>query len=529
MILKKPYAFLIKNFKLIHILLMLLIIFFSTKYSKIVSFFTGYVNGSTSVSENAASIFISPILFYLLAIILVFSILMYLLMTKKNKPNKLYLFIVLYYIVLLFSIIHAGNMIDSLADTTLSQQTSRAYRDIYLIFSFPNYFFILLCLIRGIGFDVKKFNFGKDLEELQIKSEDNEEFEFVLGNDNYKAKRKIRRYIREFKYYIIENKFIFSILITILIIGILITVGLKVFVTDVSYKIGDTTSANIFTYTLNNAYETELNYNGNKIKQDKKYIILDMSITNNSSTQSLKSEYMYLLYGKEKIYYKTSNQNNFSDLGVVYTNKEIKTGKTANNLILFEVPKNVNEKKCILYLFDYTQTTKKGEEYIYKKFVFIPQKLDKELEPKEQKLNTEFSLGSELFGNSTFTITSSRITGSFAYKYQECKNKNSCEEKTDVEIAEDPLNKKLLILEYKLVKDPKSLYLKNNSTSSLFNKYMNISYGNDEKLTEISANARINDKIKNTIILEVPQSIEYYKNINLIYKTRYNKYFIKLK
>lgn len=529
MILKKPYAFLIKYFKLIHLILMLLIIFFSTKFSKILSFFNGYVKGSTSISENASSIYISSILYIVLFIILAFSILMYLLMTKKQKPNKLYLYLFIYYIILFFSIIYAGNLINSLADATLSQQESRAYRDIYLILSMPNYLFIILSFIRGIGFDVKKFNFGKDLSELEISSEDSEEFEIALENDNYKAKRRIRRTIRELKYYILENRFIFTVICGLLLLVSIVLIGLKIFVTDASSSIGQTINANGFSYTLNKAYETKLNYRGNKIKKEKKYIILDMNITNNLTVRNVKSEYMYLSYDNQKAYFKTSNKNNFSDLGVVYSDDDITQGKTINKLLVFEIPDNVEEDKYTLYIYDQTKYNKDGEEYIYKKYTFTPERPDGKLDEEEKKLNEEIKLGEKLFGNSFITIEAANISGAYEYKYNDCPYNGSCIEKIDVELPSDPVNKKLLIIRYKLVKDPKSLFLKNNDINSLFNKYMNISYKNNDKVTEISADARINSKIDNIIILEVPQSVENYKDVNLVYKTRYNKYLINLK
>ena len=46
-----------------------------------------------------------------------------------------------------------------------------------------------MVLVRGLGFDIKKFNFVKDLHELDIDVTDEEEVELTLGNTNV-AKRK---------------------------------------------------------------------------------------------------------------------------------------------------------------------------------------------------------------------------------------------------------------------------------------------------------------------------------------------------
>ncbi|MDD2505678.1 MAG: hypothetical protein PHF21_05395, partial [Bacilli bacterium] len=73
----------------------------------------------------------------------------------------------------------ALGVMNSIGEASLTQRSSLAYRDFFIILSLPQYYFLIMSIIRGIGFDVRKFNFTKDLEELEIKSEDDEEFEFV--------------------------------------------------------------------------------------------------------------------------------------------------------------------------------------------------------------------------------------------------------------------------------------------------------------------------------------------------------------
>ena len=46
MILKKPYAFLIKNFKLIHAVLTVLYIYLAFYVSGLLNFYKGFINGS---------------------------------------------------------------------------------------------------------------------------------------------------------------------------------------------------------------------------------------------------------------------------------------------------------------------------------------------------------------------------------------------------------------------------------------------------------------------------------------------------
>ena len=63
MILKKPYAFLIKNFRAIHILLTLLCVYITYKTTGVISFFREYIanNYSVTVTDNLVTSTISPL------------------------------------------------------------------------------------------------------------------------------------------------------------------------------------------------------------------------------------------------------------------------------------------------------------------------------------------------------------------------------------------------------------------------------------------------------------------------------------
>src|SRR5699024_3037500 len=99
-------------------------------------------------------------------------------------------------------------------------QTVRGIRDVAFIVYLPQFFFTLYCALRGIGFDIKKFNFDEDAKEMEITDIDDEEFELVFGKDAYKYKRTLRRFIREFKYYVLENKAAFAVLASMVVIAI---------------------------------------------------------------------------------------------------------------------------------------------------------------------------------------------------------------------------------------------------------------------------------------------------------------------
>ena len=303
MILKKPYAFLIKYFKIIHIIIFLLALVINNYYVKIYKFFKNY-SSSNFYDYNIAKDYLPTISFIAVIFLIGFLSIMFYLMEKKKKPTKLYIFSIIYYIVLLISMLFIYNKINTLYEATLTQRASRLYRDVYFIFNLPHYYFLFMYLVRGIGFDIKKFNFSKDMQELEIKAEDNEEFEFEFGKDNYLIKRKIHRLYREIIIYYKENKFLINIVGGTIISIILVTALINTSITIHKYHIGSSLTADKFVYKLNNAYVTSYDYKNKQISNDNKYIILDMTLTN-KGTYELKPEEMYIMYnGNQEAIYK---------------------------------------------------------------------------------------------------------------------------------------------------------------------------------------------------------------------------------
>ena len=105
MILKKPYAFLIKHFKIIHLILLVITSYIAYRFNKILDFFSSYNKSSILVPENAAHNYISFILFIAIIIVIIFGIIMYRLMKKKHKPSSFYLATIIYYILLFIGVI----------------------------------------------------------------------------------------------------------------------------------------------------------------------------------------------------------------------------------------------------------------------------------------------------------------------------------------------------------------------------------------------------------------------------------------
>lgn len=527
MILKKPYAFLIKYFKVIHIIILLLLLYINSYYSKISTFFKNY-SSTHFYDTNIAREYLPMFVFIAVIVILgLFSILYYL-MHNKKKPTRLYVFSIIYYFIVLVSMFIIYDKINTLFDVTIEQRTSRLYQDIYFILKIPSYYFIVMYLIRGIGFDIKKFNFKKDLEELEIKAEDNEEFEFVLGKDTYIYKRKIHRFFRELVYFYKENRFIVNIVLMV-IGGILLSfVLINISISIHKYHVGSSISATNFTYKLNNAYITSYDYKNEVINVNKKYVLVDITITNMGSNV-LKAENIYLSYnnGKQSTL-KTSLSNAFSDMGTVYKG-DIIPNEPTSLILVYEVPANIRIYNTKLMVYTKSVVKNDKTEYVYKEYKFNLVKLDKNKSEESISLNSVYNFGSSLYGSTNIMITDINIMDKYEYTYEKCNSEEVCQTLTDVIVPENKGMKKLLVVDYNVNLDSNSLIARslNNNVTSILNKFSRLSYMKNDKLTELQIYGKSNDRVENKIFYEIPNDVGFdNENKSFIIDTREFRYIL---
>ena len=200
MVLRRPYAFLIKYFKLIHIILFILFAYITFKANNIVTFFKDYIlyNGSVGIEMTN---YITPFIYIAIFLIIIMSITIYYLMKYKKKPKLFYIITIVVSLLSLLLFINLTNNIRVLETTVLPAKEIRLLRDISRV----NYWMLLIItipvLIRGLGFDIKKFNFNKDLKDLKLEAEDNEEVEVTTNISSDKILNTGRKQVRELKYY----------------------------------------------------------------------------------------------------------------------------------------------------------------------------------------------------------------------------------------------------------------------------------------------------------------------------------------
>ena len=342
MIIRKPYAFLIKHFRMIHLFMFACVLYVSYKSTALLNFFNGYVkNGYYSYVDNLSGTLINFYVFAAIIIIVLLGITIYILLKWKDKKRTLYVFMCCFYLALFVAYIVYFGFLTVIENNVIDERVLRTYRDIILILNLPQYFFIIMTFIRAVGFDIKKFDFKKDMEELDIAAPDDEEIEISFGGDNYKLKRRLRRSLREFKYYALENKFFFGVICTLLLLSFVFVVYLNYDVYNKKYNETDLFSIDGVNFKVLASYSSDVDYKGNYITEGKEYVIILVNMINNTDERkNLKTENLKLIVDGEEYSISFSKNNHFVDLGEGYYNQTLYPGEEKEYVFVYEIPKD---------------------------------------------------------------------------------------------------------------------------------------------------------------------------------------------
>ena len=506
MIIRKPYAFLIKYFKIIHIILFFLIGYLSIKTRNIYIFFRDFLkNGTYTYTVNMGSNYIN--IFMIISTISLFILLtaIYFLMKQKGKKVFYYLSSLIYYLLSFVVLIFFLTVFNNLEFRNYSNQSLVIFRDIAMILYYFNYIFLIVAFIRGFGFNIKKFNFEKDLKDLDITDSDREEIEINSGIDYENISNFFRKRKRNLKYTIKENSFI----ITFILVSLFSLIGASFLfnklVTNKTYKETDLIIDNNINYVINYSYITNVDNNSNVIKKNTNYLIVDYSITNHSSMNINPEINNSRLKVGDNYYYPVTNLNNlFADLGNIYKNQIIRINDTKSYILIFEV---TDKNRFILELYTGKSVSHGEVSYQYKNILLSP-KETKENNLGNYKVNDKIDLSKTYFTKGTLKVLDYQIIDNYDYTYQKCDNNNCVDYKATV-IATG-FNKLLKIdYEFDLDKD-------------IFN-YLNIKYNNNlissSKLRNITPS-----NIQNSVFIEVPNSID--SEFDLYFNIRNTKFSI---
>lgn len=347
MILRRPYAFLIKHFRLIHIIITALLGYVLIKTRGIYKYIITVINDSVNRYNALDYIDYSIYIFMIIAISLCFIV--YWLLKFKDKPRRAYKFTIVGYILIGIFLFVLYSYMNGFSNNFIEQRIIRLYRDIFLIVIVFQYFSIAFMLIRGLGFDIKKFNFSKDAQELNLNSSDSEEIEIDTQIDTSNALRILRKQGREFGYFFQEYK----LYIIIVIIIVLLITGYKsynYFNKKLKVYKENEIFGNIYKININNSYY-------NLSEENNNYIIIDLGISKLGNIERLNPNNIVLMIGKKEYLPNKNICYKFTSFGSCYKKQYI-TNNNENYILVYPVEETNIKKAYIQYNETYDNSYK---------------------------------------------------------------------------------------------------------------------------------------------------------------------------
>ncbi len=534
MILRKPYAFLIKHFRLIHIILAFLAGFITYKYYRIIGFFNQYLknNFSGNYYPGFSSEYIDIFVYLALIFILIGLAGMLILFIYKKKKPKSYILAIGYYILLFIGVILVKNTMVSIETNYITTEVARLYRDITMIIFIPQLPLLVLFVMQGLGINIDKYNFKQDLKNLEIENKDNEEFELTFKGDTVKLQRNVRRFFREFIYYVKENKFVFTIIaiITSIILVVVIYNNLPKNMNGL-FNQGDYFSNLGINYKIQDSIVTNLDYNGDKIN-NKYYVVVKLYIENNSDKlQKLDFNRFRLEVNKETRYPIFDKGVYFIDYARNLTGSTIAKKSQNTYSLVYEISDNEIKKNYRIKI-DGGLTTSKDEIVGKYNYVSInPVVIDRPRVEGMYDLGNEINFVSSNLKNTKLKLSNLEITDKYTYTYEFCTRFNKCDNYINqVKIDNTKNNTTLMVFDYTLSLDTtSSFYTENTSIKNIVENFAKVKYieNNEEKYADVYYVTPSN--LNNKIIVETTNKVNEVDTAYLAFIIRNKEYLIRLK
>ena len=535
MILRRPYAFLIKHFRLINFILAIISGFIAYKTFQIARFFIDYIsNGYTGAFYEGYYTNYISLSFYVALILLVFGLIsLVVLFIYKKRQNKVYLGALGFYLLSFVLLSLVKGLMISMETTVITAEASRAYRDISLILLIPQFTFIIFFLMYGFGFNFSKFNFQQDLRDLQISEEDSEEVEITIKKDNVKLQRNLRRFSREFIYYIKENRFIFILIC----VGVAVLLGYVVYkslpnIIDDTYIQGDMFTYQNVSYRIEDSIITNLDYKGDTLKNGKYYLVIKLYAKNNTTLVQSLNYNNFRLEVDNNYYYPISDKgDNFIDYAKNFFGSDIK-GESENTFsLVYELdPKEVRKTYRIKISNGsaFVDKTFKGK---YNYVTITPIIVDRIVSEGEYEVGKEIVFNNSNLKDTKFTVTDYQVSNRYTYKYQSCIRSDMCTEYQNmINVGFNTNEKTLLILGYDYqISESIPFYSYSADISSFASSFFKIKYeyNGEEVVENVKDVTPSSDKSK--LVLEVPSKVRDTSHFSLVIRIRNKEYLVKFK
>lgn len=511
MIIRKPYAFLIRYFRFINFLILILSSYILYKSSQALDFFNIYVDTRQFIESDTLVMDIIPTMVVVIPIFLIIICLaIIVLFRKKDKPSMFYIFALIFYIIYIIFCIVSRGIIRTIMFEGIDPRVSRIIRDIWLIVCICDVAIVLFSIVRASGFDVKKFNFLEDIKELKIDDEDSEEYELTTKFDADKLKIKVAMQKEEFKAFFYENKFIIILISILMFVVIPTTFIAKSIISNKRYVLNEVIDLDNFNLKFTGAYVTKKNYNGDILfTGDNSYLIVAFNITNLKNEKRAINLNNMRLEVNNKIYIPTTNYYDlFVDIGKGYNNYAI-SKESRDYIVVYAISDEDLEHEMIVRYADKLTVKNQKVNALYYRTIIEPKEIDSDRKTINKTVNEDLIIDYGELKDTKFNVSNYKISDIFSYD----------------------VNKKVkyIINNYGLVMSLNYTYSSNNiSFNDFIENYVFITY----KYNGLVYNRKIeliDSSNTGVVYFNVNEDMKDATEISLVIDSRNTKYVYKLK
>ena len=522
MVFRKPYAFLIKNFRLMHIILTICCVYLITKTSAIISFLSDYIaSDDLVIGQNVVGGLYNNLMFIIPVLMLIFFIILLVIMTVKEKPRTFYIINIIVYFLIFILFIYGHGVLKGMEKELITPQKVKTLHDLFVYALIFQFFTVVIAAIRGLGFDIRKFDFAKDLQSLDISDEDNEEFEVAINYDFDDTKRRIKKKIRTAKYTYKEHKFAIHVTIILLVLFCGYTYYKNSSISIKKYHLNSIISMNSISTKFTNAYVVDTDYIGRDLNTN--LLILKVDVKTNSKTVKKFVTGSYELIIDNQVYHHISKYDDeFKDIGTTYKSQDLSLTEYKSFVLVYDIGTK-NPTKAKLKISNLV-----GQDYVY--LDFNVKSFTKNNKPVEYKINDEVSLKDTNLADTKFKIKSASINEKVTLNYEFCVTKDECvssKEYLRPDYYHTGVPKTILRMEYDFESSDVTSFYKLISTYGSLEYVIN----GETKVQEVPfkniKSSRLNeDGICN---LEIVKEAENASEIYLVFNIRNNEFRYKVK
>lgn len=525
MILKKPYAFFIKYFKIIHLIMAIFMGLLIFQTNTFLQFFNEYINSNMiTTGLNLIDTYFSKLSYIYISIVLIFDFIVWFLLDYKKKKNIFYVINFVGYVSVLVFYIYLSSLLTSMSKQIIDTRLIMAIRDLVIIFFTFQTFSIFVVVSRFFGLNIKQFNFESDLKELNLAEGDNEEVEVSLDLDVNTLKSKLSLILRNYKYYFKENLRLIIPIMTVLILLLGYIIYKNINGNTTKYKQGSIFTVPNYSLKVVDTFVTSKDYKMNVISDNNSLVVVKIDIKTTNKTENFEFGKFALQIGKNKYYHTIKYSSSLSDLGNTYIKQKL-TDSYTSYLLVYEVPKTqASKKKNLVYVNEISSGLFSRDTLT--KVKLNSSNLD-EIENNNISLNEKVEFNASYIDIKSITLKGITLSDEFQIKYNKCINDSECYSFYEPLQASYSGSYDKAILKIEVDIDSQD----NSNIVNLLNSFSKISY----KINGINKSVTLSKQILPTKVnskayyFEVPQELISAEEIIYIFSVRGNVYTYKFK